>query len=213
MQDQLFFLFQLIGDEALCVGQCLFAHIAKFRLDRIQAAFSDLDIVTEHAVIADLQGADAGPLFFPGFQLQYPALPVSADAAQFIEARIVSVYEYAAIFDGQRRFIHDRAIDPIMQLLASIDVPVFLIAGAVFEQIEDDRRMFKRAHQAQHIARRRAAIRYPCAEAFQVIDITKVFLQLIPDKEFAAQIFDRIQPLLDLFALDERILDPFFQHP
>ena len=63
-EDLLFVLLQRRGDEALAAGDGLLAvvvgrHVAEIRL-------RDLDVIAEHAVVADLQVADpgAGPLGF-----------------------------------------------------------------------------------------------------------------------------------------------------
>ena len=59
---------QLLGDVPLRVGQGLLADIALRHL--APEGVGDLNIVAEDFVVADFQGADAGPFLLPGLDLR-----------------------------------------------------------------------------------------------------------------------------------------------
>ncbi len=75
----------------------------------VGVAAADLDVVAVHAVVADLERADAGALALALFQIEQEAVAVLGQVAQFVEFGIVTAGDDAAVADQHRWGFDQRA--------------------------------------------------------------------------------------------------------
>src|SRR5919197_272503 len=110
----LFVLFERRRDEALTASDRLLAvivarHRAKIRLRH-------LDVVAEHAVVADLQRSDPGPRTLVLLHLGDDLLAGAADRSQFVELAIDAVACEAAVACEDRRVFDQGRFNRVAQV-------------------------------------------------------------------------------------------------
>ena len=110
-EDLLFVFLQRRRDEALAAGDRLLAvvvgrHGAQVRL-------RDLDVVAEHAVVADLQRRDAGARALALLHLGDDLLAGAADRAQLVELRVDAVAREPAVARQRRRIVERASLDRV----------------------------------------------------------------------------------------------------
>ena len=120
---------QFLGDVPLAADQRLLADIALRHL--ILKGVGHLDIVAEHLVVADLQGADAGPFLFGGLHADDHVLAAVEDAPQTIHLRVEALTDHLALADGKGRLIHQRLADEGGQIVQVVQLPVQLEQAAL----------------------------------------------------------------------------------
>ncbi len=74
VEDFLFFLFQLLGIEALRIDHCLLADVILG--NERQVGFGNFNEITEGSIVFDFKVSYAGALLFLGFQVRQPALAI-----------------------------------------------------------------------------------------------------------------------------------------
>ena len=116
---------QLLRDIALAVDQRLLADIAFGYL--ILEGVGHLDIVAEHLVIADLQGADTGFFLFGGLHTDDDIPAAVKDTPQTVYLRVEAVPDQLPLTDGEGRLVHQRPADQggqIAQIVQRLVQPV-----------------------------------------------------------------------------------------
>ncbi len=103
---------QLRRDVALGTLERLAALVIVGRLVRLATA--QLDVVTVHAVVADLQRGQSGACAFAAFEIREIAVGVFADVAQLVEALIVARRDHATVADQHGRVVDQRAAQQAM---------------------------------------------------------------------------------------------------
>ena len=104
-QDLMFQILQFLCDEPLAVYQGLLADVGFRHL--LLKGIGDLNIVAEHLVIADFQGADAGFFLLLGLHLRHNALAAFQDVPQAVHFFIEAIPDDAAFPDGKGRLVTD----------------------------------------------------------------------------------------------------------
>ena len=160
---------QFLRDIAFAVHQRLLADVGVRHL--ILEGVGHLDIVPEHLVIADLQGADAGLFLFGGLHADDDTLAAVEDGAQAIHLAVEAVPDQLALPNGERRLIHQRlpneggkVVEVVQRLVQLMQAALFkagqlglyqrqlLHGGAQGRQITAAcRAVYDAAHQALHV--------------------------------------------------------------
>ncbi len=96
-------------DVALGVGKRLLALVA-IRHEML-VGFGHIDIIAEHAVIADLQVFNAGCRPLLRLHAREPLLAVARSFAQRAHLAVVAFADDAAIFNAYGRLIDDRVVE------------------------------------------------------------------------------------------------------
>ena len=124
-EDIMLQILQLLRDIALAVDQRLLADIAFGHL--ILEGVGHLDVVAEHLVIADLQGADTGFFLFGGLHTDDDIPATVKDTPQTIYLRVEAVPDQLPLTDGEGRLVHQRPADQggqIAQIVQRLIQPV-----------------------------------------------------------------------------------------
>ena len=103
--------FQFFGDVALGALEGLAPGV--FGGHAFGMAAAQLDVVAVHAVVADLEGGDAGALPFAPFQIQQEAVGVFRQGAQPVEFRIETGCDHAAFAQQRRRLVRQRPLQAL----------------------------------------------------------------------------------------------------
>ncbi len=82
----------------------------------------DLDVVAEDAVVADLEGADAGLLLLLGLDGQQRALTAVQNIAQAVDLRVGPGADELALADGDRGIVDDGLVDALGPFLQRVDL-------------------------------------------------------------------------------------------
>ena len=128
-QDLVLQILQLLGDEPLAVHQCLLADVCIRHL--VLKGVADFNVIAEHLVVADLQGADAGGLFLLGLHLRDDALAALQDVPQAVHLFVKAVPDEAALPDGKRRLVADGSGDALADIVQSVQLRRQLAQAAV----------------------------------------------------------------------------------
>ena len=112
---------QLLGDVPLPVHQGLLADVGVRHL--VLEGVGHLDVIPEHLVVADLQGADAGLFLLLGLDLRQDALAAVHDVPQAVHFLVVAVPDEAAFPDGEGRLVADGGADVGADLRQVLQLP------------------------------------------------------------------------------------------
>ena len=96
---------EFLGDVALGTLDRLPARVVGRCLGRLRLA--DLDVITVHAVVADLQGRNAAGGLFAFLEFDQELVGVGRQCAQFVEFGIEALADHAAITLQRRRLVDD----------------------------------------------------------------------------------------------------------
>ena len=124
-EDLILELLQLLRRVALRARQGLLPDIV--RRHEVLEAVRHLDAVAEDAVELHLQGLDARTLPLPLLKLRKPLLAVQLRLHVAVRLRVVALADDAAIAARYRRILHDRLVDPLVELLHLVDAIVDLL--------------------------------------------------------------------------------------
>ena len=125
-------LFQLLGDIALAVRKRLLTNVVLRNRLRIGAA--DLDIIAEHAVVADFQLANAGTLAFRLLDFGNFTLTAGRKVAQTVNLLVEALADHAAFPKKNRRLIHDGLLDQRTDVFKQINLAGQLTQHSLSEQ-------------------------------------------------------------------------------
>ena len=205
-------LLELLGDEALGVGQRLLAGVAVGHL--VVKGLGDLDVIAEDPVVADLQVLDAGLLalllLHPG--KVFPA--VFRNVAQLVQLGAVPLLDHAAVLDGDGRVGIDGPAQHVHKLIHGIQR---------VQRLPDQRGAELRAttpelgHRIQRVLQRKAVpgvdrvVGDAAEQALHVVNAAQNLPQLCRAHGIAHQFLHRIQAALDLDLIVQRALDPAAQ--
>ena len=206
-KDQILQLFQLLGDISFRIGERLLAHII-FRY-KILKGIGNFQRIAENTVIFDLQVLNTCPLFLSRFQFGKPFLAVCAGTAEFIHILVISLPDDTALSLNHRRFVHDGFSDKFGQILQRIHV--FADAGkyGTFEFLQypaDMGKHFQRRGKSHHISGIGRLITDPADQTFQVVHRIQILPDLVPENRILIQLFQSLQPVVDLIRIDKRLL-------
>ena len=129
-----FQILQLLGDVALAVGEGLLADVMLRHL--VGQGFGHLDIVAEDPVVAHPQGADAGFLFFRGFDSQNGALATIHNVPQTVSLFVGTGTDDAALPNGQGRFVHNSIFDQVGTVIQRINGLFQLLQQGRFQLLQ-----------------------------------------------------------------------------
>lgn len=109
--------FKFWGDEALAVGDGLFADVV--RRDEVQVRFGDFDVVTEDFVVADFEGFDAGAIGFSDLELSDPVFAGGGEGAEFVEFGVKAGFDNAAVLELEWGVINEGALESVEEFWRS----------------------------------------------------------------------------------------------
>jgi hypothetical protein len=95
---------------ALARGDRLLAHVVRGHLREVR--LRDLDVVAEHAVVADLEVRDPALLLLARLDRQDLVLAAVGQAPALVDGRIVAGADHAAVLEQIRRVVDERARQP-----------------------------------------------------------------------------------------------------
>src|SRR5205085_6649958 len=98
---------ELRRDIALAARDGLLADVVPRHLREVR--LRDLDVVTEHAVVADLEAGDAAVLLLAGLDREDLVLAAVGEPAARIDLGVVAGADRAALLDERRRIVDERA--------------------------------------------------------------------------------------------------------
>ena len=201
---------QLLGNKALAVGKRLFSGVTNRH--EIVVGLRDFDIITEHAVVADLQILDPGLFTFACLQLRDPFVAVSFGVAQFVELFVKTVGDDIGIVRAHGRIRRNGARDELAKIFQRIDLLIYAHKsgnGAVLDQRPHGRQRAKRRSETDQIARRRGRAADAGAQTLQIIDAGKCVAQVFAKRLFFIKRLDGVKARFDRLAAQKRPLDPF----
>jgi len=207
-------LLQRRRDEPLAARDRLLAVIVGRH--RVEIRFRDLDVVPEHAVIADLQRADTGALALALFELGDHLLARSADTAQVVELGIKTIPDVATLPHHGPRLVDDAAFDVVADVLQIIEraqqrAGERRLAG--LEQEADLRDGCDRLLQANKVARAGVAERCARNQALEILHALEDVAELAAVGAPEGELFDRVQPIANAIERDERAQQPRSEQP
>ena len=212
-QDLAFQLLELLSNVALAAGQGLLADIGLRHHALVGVA--DLDVVTEHMVVADLQLGDAGLLPQAGFQLGQHTLGVVADGAQLVHLGVVALGDDAAVLQGGRCIrVHGR-IDAGLDVLQRVDLLRQLCqlrAAAGRCLLPEDRQMLTGLGQRIDFLWGGRTIDRAGHQALHVGNVVQLVGQVAAHDGLPHKALHRVEALVDELAGQQRLLDPAAQH-
>ena len=106
-----FHFLQLRRVETFAGGDGLFANIIDG--DFGEVGLGDLDVVTEHGIVADFERGDAGALDFFLLERGDPTFAVGGGAAKFVQLGAVAGLDETAVLRRERRRVLDSARDEV----------------------------------------------------------------------------------------------------
>ena len=124
-EDLILELLQLLRRVALRARQGLLPDIV--RRHEVLEAVRHLDAVAEDTVELHLQGLDARTLPLPLLELRKPLLAVQLRLHVAVRLRVVALADDPAITARDRRILHDRLVDHLVELLHLVDAIVDLL--------------------------------------------------------------------------------------
>ena len=133
-EDLILKLLELLRRVALRARQRLLPDIV--RRHEVLEAVRHLDTVAEDTVKLHLQGLDPRALPLPLLELREPLLTVQLRLHVAVRLRVVALPDDAAIAARYRRILHDRLIDPLVELLHLVDALIDFLHKRGLEEPE-----------------------------------------------------------------------------
>ena len=213
IQDGILQFLQSGHGKPLRIGQRLLSGIIVG--NQIQIGFGYLKIVTEHLVILDFQVFDSCAFPLRVFQFGKPGLSFRFGPAQVIHILIIPLPDHAAFPNGNGRLLLDGIPDQRAQILQAVnfflDLPVCR-SRQIFQNSLDGRQHLHGAAKGDHIPWIGRLIAHLTQQPFQIIDRIQVFPDLVTGKRILTERFNRIQPLLHLCFLYQRLFQEGTKH-
>ena len=138
----------------------------------MQVRLRHLDVVPEHAIVADLERANPRARPLAVLHLRDDPLTGSADRSQIVELAIHAVPCEPAVAGKRRRIVHERGRDPVADIAEVVQLrderfhEQRLKIGEDRPQVRDDG---ERLFEADEIAGTRGAESSACDQALQIL--------------------------------------------
>ena len=206
--------FQLLGDIALAVYQGLLSDIGVG--DLILEGVGHLDIIAEHLVIADFQGADTGFLFLLGLHRGHEALAPVEDAPEPVHLRVEAVPDKLALPDGEGGLVPEGIGNTLCQVIQGVQGAVELVEATLGEgrqQRLDSGKLFHGGPQGHHIPAPGAAVDDAAHEPLHITDTGECQNQLLPGDGVIYQALHAIRTAVNIPDAEKRPFQPAAQHP
>ena len=134
VKDLRFQFLQLRRGEPFGIHERLLAFV--IRRSKVQIGLRDFDVIAEDTVEADFQRRDAGAFALAGFDLGQQLFAVLAQAAEFVELRIVAGPDQPTLAEKHRGLGMDRFLEQLAHVSKLVQVfPKFLEASCL-EMVE-----------------------------------------------------------------------------
>ena len=228
--DQLLVELPLAGERSVAGAKNLVLELFQFRRDEPFGAFeclapdvllryglrlrlADFDVVAVHAVVADLQVADAGALAFGHLQVVEEAVRVGAERAKLVELGVEAGRNHATVADKDRRRFDQRRFQqrPLVLVVATtIDECGQMRRVQRGDRGPDRRQVRERSPQLRQIPRPRGAQRDPGQDALEVADLLEPGLEL-GDQPGLAQRGYRLLAAAHGLPVTDRPVEPALQ--
>ena len=172
---------ELGGDVALDALQGLAAHVLRGHL--VGAGAPELDVIAVDAVVAHLEGGDAGARALSGLEIQQELIGVGGQGAQLIELGIVAGGDHPAVADQHRGLLDDGPREQVDHLRVLADGPVQppeqrgRLAGLLPDQPAQARQGDEGVPQDRKVPRSCRAQGHPGQDALQVADAREYLAQ------------------------------------
>ena len=166
-------LLQFRNNVALGVFQRLAADVVNRGMLALAAA--DLNVVTVHGIVTDLQRVQPQAFAFANFQLIEIVGGAIRQRAPFIELLMVARGNNAAVAHQHRRRVDNCAFEQFAQfaeLAHFIAQPLDRRAADVSQHLAQDRQLLERMTHAGEVARTRGAQRQSRQNTFQIAHLT-----------------------------------------
>ncbi len=186
---------QLLGDVALAVHQRLLADIGLRH--QLLEGVGHLDVVAEHLVVADLQGADAGFFLFACLHLGDDALAAVEDGAEPVHLRVEAVTDELTLPHGEGGLVHQRFADQRGQIVQIVQLPVQLVKPPLGEGVQlglDQGQPLHGVSQGHQVPAPGAAVYDAADEPLHVGDAGEGQDQLLPGHGVIHQGGNGVQP-------------------
>ena len=119
-----FELLELGGYISLGVGERLFSYVSLGH--HVLVRIGDLDIIAEHAVVADLELWYAGQLLLFGLDAGEQGGRIGHVALDLVERRRVALADEASLAHRERRVVDDGRIYQLAHIFKRVDIFVYL---------------------------------------------------------------------------------------
>ena len=175
----------------------------------VSMARCDLDEIAEHAIVADLECRDAGFIAIARLHRRNRPARIARCGAQFVERRIISIGDIAAIAAFRRRRRHQRAAQPIGQCAVASEAGEHgieqrgLVRRAA-QPVVQAHRLSQTIAQLTQIARTAPARHHPAQSTAQIGDRAQGIAQLRAFNRAALPEFHHRQPRLNPRAVEQR---------
>ncbi len=209
-----FVLLERRRDEPLAAGDRLLAVVVGRH--RVQIRLGDLDVVAEHAVVADFQRRDAGPRAFPLFHLGDDLFARAADAAQIVELGIDPVPREPAVARQRPWFVDERGLDAIADVHQVVELGKQRAHERrlpLGEHGADSRNARQRLPEPDQVAGPGGTERCPCDQALQVLHRLDGLAKLAAVRGAKRQLLDRIEPVANRIEQQQRADQPRAEQP
>ncbi len=197
-EDLLLVLLERGRHEPLAAGHGLLADVVGRH--RAEIRFRDLDVVAEHAVVADFERRDAGACTFGLFHRGDGFAAAAADGADLVELGVDAVANQAAVSRDSRRFVDERRCNAIADISELVDFRR-KTAGERRLEIRDDAahawQQAQRLGERRQIARAGNAHRHARGETLEIVDAAQGIAQLAAFGGAECEVLDRVEPVLD----------------
>ena len=185
-------------DEPLSTGDRLLAVVVGRH--RMQVRLRNLDVVAEHAVVADLQRVDAGASALAFFELGDHLLARSADAPQFVDFGVEAVADVAAIPHQRAGVVDETAVDIVAHVDEVVERADERAGERRFAGLQHEphaRHDGNRLFQADEIARAGVAERGARDEALEILHVLQDFAELAAVGAAEGEFLDGIEAIAD----------------
>ena len=177
----------------------------------MQVRLRHLDVVPEHAVVADLERANPRACPLAVLHLRDDPLTGSADRSQIVELAIQAVACEPAVAGKRRRIVHERRRDPVADIAEIVQLrnerfhEQRLKIGEDRPHVRDDG---ERLFEADEIAGTRGAESSACDQALQILHRFARLPELPALGGPRRDLLDRVEPVADRFEADEWAQQP-----
>ena len=202
-------LLELRRDVALAIGEGLLAYVLRGRL--VLIGVGDLDVIAEHAVIADLQFRNPRAFALLGLDLRDDPLPIAHIALELVQLRAVAGFDDAALPDGKRRVLHNGAVDQLQHIVERIQILVNARKHGrlrILQEALQPRQLGCCRRQRPQFPPIGGAVHNPRHQALQIVDSGELLREAAAQNGIPRELLHRIQAAADLRRAEKRLLNP-----
>ena len=213
-QNFLFIFLQRGRDEPLAAGDRLLTVVVARH--RVKIRLRDFDVVTEDAVVADLQRANPRPCALALLELGDHLFARTADAPEVVDLGVETVADVAAVADERPGLVDQAAIDVVAHVSEIVELAEQRADERCFARPERHARAGYRRNrllQSDQVARPGAAERRPGDQALEVLHRFQHLAELAAVGAAERKFFHRIKAVANAIEGHERAQQPRPKQP